>query len=157
MEVTFKQQFDKLTEAYIRGEVNPFDHCACFVGNLLNGNSGWVRSAPPAIKKMTCESLEDFTELLAEECKESVERIVEIEAEGLYTPEEIFFIEKTFMDAFWNGSLVKYQSVRREDQEYEDGLFEAFEKTLDLLKQIHESKGEVVEPFEFVKRELVPV
>lgn len=126
--ITFKQQFDKLTEAYIRGEVDAFDCKKCFVGNLLNGNGDW----------MDCRG--DIGELTDEK---GLKTIISIEANGFYTPLEIIQLEERFMD------LAPLPS-----RQHEDLLFEAFSKTLDLLKQIHESKGEIVEPFEFVKREL---
>src|SRR5258706_548549 len=37
---TYKEQFDKVTEAYINGTLEPYRSCACFIGNMLGG-SDW--------------------------------------------------------------------------------------------------------------------
>lgn len=50
--ITYKEQFDKLTRAYINDEVQPFENCACFVGNLLNKNAMWCL-AKPVFNNMT--------------------------------------------------------------------------------------------------------
>lgn len=40
---TFKEQYNKIVNAYLKGELNPWDGCACFVGNLLNNNKLAIR------------------------------------------------------------------------------------------------------------------
>jgi len=42
---------------------------------------------------------------------------------------------------------------RTHNKNYENDLYEAMERTLLLLKEIHESKGEIVEDYNFQKRE----
>lgn len=135
--ITFKQQFDKLTEAYIRGEVYPYEPCACFVGNLLNRTSDWCTRGGIIWKELYFHD---------ESSEEQMKRAVLRESGGFYTIHEIHLLEQTFLmnirtNREWNEPL------------YEEQLFKAFEKTLDLLKQIHESKGEIVEPFQFTKRQ----
>lgn len=39
--MTYKQAFDKITEAYIKGEIKPLNSKFCFCGNLCNNDSGW--------------------------------------------------------------------------------------------------------------------
>lgn len=38
---TFKEQFDKITEAYIKGEIKPYDASFCFCGTLCNNTRMW--------------------------------------------------------------------------------------------------------------------
>lgn len=124
---TYKQQFDKLTEAYIKGEVNPMDRCACFVGNLLGGKN-W----------------NDI-----------------IDRQGFYTADEIGNIEWEFM---FNSTKQKLgvrcwlrnfgdNPLAVPSAEDEQILFESFSHTLEVLKQIHISKGEIIDAApEFKKR-----
>lgn len=146
---TYKQQFDKLTAAYINGEVDPMDCQACFVGNMLNNKNEW------GLRLLTgLGSLHDFSpkyihKPVAIEC-------IEKEGEGMYTPDEIVQLENIFLKTIREngGNLLawkeRYPGVRAVDEE---ALFLAFEKTLDALKQLHISKGEDVEgEFIFVKR-----
>jgi len=123
----FLEQYSKIVGAYLRDELNPMSVCACFVGNLLNNNCAWNTGNP-----IGC---------------------IEKEANGLYTHEEIKQLERTFTyepdgSAEWfdlSGKILK-----------EEGLYKAMERTLLLLKKIHESKGEVVESYLFEKRQLEP-
>lgn len=150
--ITYKQQFDKLTEAYISGKVDPLNSCACFVGNLLNGDYKW------GIGRGVFGEVSN-----ADIIKESIER----EAEGFYTPQEIVDLEEKFLrsintardnpSAYSNCSKIHLKVIKGMplDAAEEEALFIGFEKTLDLLKQIHESKGEVVDaPPVFFKRKL---
>lgn len=141
--ITFKQQFDKLTEAYIRNEVNPYDSCACFIGNLLNNNDGWADALACGTARAVYKPAEIANAIRNENMLISV---IKNEAEGFYSPLDIVRLEKNFMDFFWG---------RPRCIEPEELLFMAFDSTLDMLKQIHESKGEIVEPFEFKQRQLL--
>src|SRR5688572_14773360 len=84
---TYKEQFDKITTAYINNELQPWQECACFIGNLLNGDSQWAAyriyepqgcsfTVPPAIPVFTLflESRNVF-----------------------YTPQEILDLENNFL------------------------------------------------------------
>ena len=136
---TYKEQFDKLTRAYIEDRVNPMKGCACFIGNLLNERGDWEggRSA-----SMLLSGEQDAVKLLNTNSSLIVKVVME-EANGLYTPLEIVQMEILFVRTFKKG------------KETEVALFMAFKKTLDLLKQIHQSKGEVIdETPKFTKREL---
>lgn len=160
--ITFKQQFDKLTEAYIRGEVNPNSPCACFVGNLLNRSTMWSNGR--IYTMLINERLEpSLCRPLSYDHLNSVIESIKHHSEGLYTLDEILSLEQRFMISYLDGG-----GSEKDDPIYdadidsesvfikpinEDALFVAFEKTLELLKQIHESKGEIVEPFEFTKRQ----
>lgn len=135
--ITFKEQFDKLTIAYINNEVRPYHACSCFVGNLLNGNHrwSWARGLSFGTITQITKRYEDAQVEIIKEC------------EGLYTVKELIYLESIFMDN------IKYVKVN--SPEYEGDLFKAFERTLDELKKIHISKGEKIdEEFTFKKREL---
>jgi len=38
---TFREQFDKITEAYIKGEIRPYDPSFCFCGTLCDNKYNW--------------------------------------------------------------------------------------------------------------------
>lgn len=143
---TFKTQFDKLTRAYIENKIIRTDSCFCFVGNLLNNNSNWANG------RGDIYWTDGTRNISAEDCiisKKIISEVIIKEAGGLYTPIEIIMLEGEFMS---NGRPDQYI----DDIDAEEALFRGFEKTLELLKQIHISKGEnIEEQFEFKKRELV--
>lgn len=139
--ITFEKQFNKLTEAYIKNEIKPWDACACFVGNILNNTNTWSfgRVCTYPANNKPYELVDNgviYNEIL-------------LYAEGFYTPEEIVDLENCFL-----GNITY---TKEGTEMYEESLFKAFEKTLDLLKEIHISKGEKIEPFEFKKRELATI
>lgn len=139
---TYKEQFDKITTAYFKDEVEPEQSCACFIGNLLNGNEGW----------------EDVRDFEREWTKDYVVTgylnpngywykrglaVIAIESGGLYNADQIVEMEKNFLTIWYNGGKT------------EDSLFLAMSSTLDMLREIHESKGEITEVQPFAKRQLV--
>lgn len=140
---TFKQQFDKLTEAYIKGEVDPFKDCACFVGNLLNGDGYWGLSrnldfdgSSYCILPKTYEGWVHKFGLMT----------IKKQSEGLYNQQDIIQLELLFLNTYVKNGGTGESDIN------EDALFKAFEVTLDLLKKIHISKGEQVEDCIFQKR-----
>lgn len=156
---TFKEQFDRLTSEYIAGNIYPYNGCACFVGNLLNGHDDWTacRVSEDGIRIMTFESSNfSFVYGNARVGKELIKK-------NGYSIHEIVRLEQTFLETLQEECPVESTYVFNEiftprdtkHPNYEPALFHAFEKTLDVLKEIHESKGEVVEPFAFVMRETV--
>lgn len=132
--LSYKQQFDKLTEAYIQDRVQPYSGCACFIGNLLDGRSEWLN----------CRGGYDFSK----GDYDSILVFVDLGEWNGYTSMEIIEMEKLFL-----GIIYKEWSIKGIG--WEDALFEAFEKTLELLKEIHTSHGEVIEETPaFNKRQL---
>jgi len=125
--ITYKEQFDKLTRAYISGEVIPKECKACFVGNLLNKTREW------AVKRFLDKTKPLYTW--------SAYNAFDLDPEyNFYTMMEICLMENNFMRKYIGD---------------EDALFIAFESTLELLKQIHISKGEVIDEVPvFKKRQL---
>jgi hypothetical protein len=131
--ITFKVQYEKLVKAYLRNEVVPDSACACFIGNLLNGDSSWILFKEAIEYQIPKEDLNIAVNAL------------KLESNDTYTPKEILYIEGAFM------------RVWRRYGRNEDALFKAFEHALMLLRQIHESKGEVIEDYRFKKRQLIAV
>lgn len=147
--LTFSEQKDKLINAYLKNEINPYDNCACFIGNLLNGNHGWAFARPLSMKALGCSE---------QECKirsyQAINTIMR-ESVGTYTLEEIYNLEKTFMDIIKKGGVGSaYNNYTPKE---EDVIFQAFSAALDHLQRIHESKGEVIEEFQFKQRKLQEV
>jgi len=157
---TYKEQFDKLTRAYISGEVDPWDCQACFVGNLLNNVGRWSDCRIGDIDIfMTGKGRIGFASWSNEyRFNKGVDTILE-ESSGLYTPQEIADIEAVFIKTIVDNGGRQYawkdEIVTPTDEE---ALFVAFEATLEFLKQIHISKGEVIDETPvFQKRQLKAV
>ena len=158
---SYKEQFDKLTRAYISNKVNPWDECACFVGNLLNNEGIWstmrfgnadeiISGASEPIRVFPNGFLTCTDVMKAENC-------IDKESAGLYTPEEICQLENMFIGVIVKsgGNYMAWQHNEIETAD-EQSLFTAFSKTLDLLKQIHLSKGEIIDEVpEFKRRVMV--
>lgn len=123
---TYKEQFDKITRAYIRDEIRPWENCACFIGNMLNNTSAWAFYRTCNGSTLVPCRATDFDPLYY-----------------FYTMQEICDLENNFLNAL---------NLRGD----EESLFAAMDSTLDMLRKIHESKGEIIETFEFKKRELQP-
>lgn len=153
---TYKEQFDKLTEAYIAGEVNPLDSCACFIGNLLNGKNEWGAG----------RAFTDEYECVIKQ-PQLIADCVAKEAGGLYTPYEIIDMEMLFLQTIsdWSPGAARrmFYSARKivvDDEslvteEDESALFHAFCVTLDRLKEIHISKGEVIDETPVFKKRVL--
>ena len=131
---TYKEQFDKITEAYIRGEIKPFNSTFCFCGTLApeeysnEGFKNWNDHDGRFNQKKHFYSLEQYGDM--EEALFS--------ALGAYT-----------------GRMSSFIKPCLESDEYEDVLFNGMCAALEVLKQIHISKGEVIdETPKFTKREL---
>jgi hypothetical protein len=134
--ISFKTQFDKLTRAYMTTGIDPHNPCFCFVGNLLNNTEEWFdgRGWKPGI-------INDD-----KYCVEIAECSIIKESKGLYSVREIVEIEAVFLNTYENtgGSEIAYGWGNPCDQD-EHALWIAFVKGIEKLKEIHESKGEVIE------------
>lgn len=151
--ITFKQQFDKLTEAYIKDEVHPYKNCGCFIGNLLNKTSGWSK----ARYNRNFRGGWEFTEICRKEMTEFATECIDRQSEGMYSIGQIYAMESTFLKVLNEETLNKDICNAKDiltHPNYEEALFKAFCAALDHLKLVHESKGEVVDEFSFKKREL---
>lgn len=153
----YKEQFDKLTRAYIANEVNPNQGCACFVGNLLNKNWDWEYGR--SISFSSEEKWKTRFKITKNDGQGLISMInaLHIESNNFYTPDDIIIIENCFLKTYYRNGGSSEDDLS-DGSVKEDALFIAFEKTLDRLKQIHQSKGEIVdEPPVFKKRNPSPV
>lgn len=169
---TYKEQFDKLCVAYISGKVDPFDCCACFCGNLLSGKGDWiectdrlaVRSGGALYDKSYYKYMSDMkVEAMEDNYNLAIDCIMH-ESENTYTPLQIAQLEALFLNTFQNhgglGNMNRDALIRtgywtlEMEQTSEDALFEAFQLTLEYLKQIHIANGETIDETPvFVKRQ----
>lgn len=152
--IPFKVQFDKLTRAYIEDKVDPYMPCACFIGNLLNGKGIWVsirKYQPFGFSELLPTCYQPYT--FANEGLKFVTKV----SEGTYSPKEIVILENLFLHTLEKNTVGRYmafsESLTLAHPKYEEALFKAFCVTLDKLKEIHESKGEIVDTFTFIKRQ----
>jgi hypothetical protein len=148
---TFKEQYDKLSEAYIHNRVDPYHNCACFIGNLLEGD-GWAdirHYATCGESGLVCPSSDSYID---------GEAFIKQHSDNTYSCEEILQMENLFLKTLETNTVGNKERICSDlvigHPNYEDALFKAFCVTLDLLKKIHESKREIVDQFTFTKREL---
>lgn len=138
---TFQEQYQKIVDAYYKEELEPWNGCACFVGNLLNKKDTWCNARYVEIGEMQTNS----------PILEEVLTFVNKESNGLYSYQEVINLEQNFLNIAYNR---KNSLWFVKGNQTEDSLFAAMESTLQMLRKIHESKGEVVKDYNFTKREL---
>lgn len=128
---TYETQFNKITEAYIKGNIKPWDDDFCFCGTLADGD--------------------DWTFLNQKSLSYTPVEFGKME-KALFSP---------FPEIKWsyNGRqkrscpLVKITQAK----DFEEKLFNGMCAALEVLKQIHIEHGEVIDnPQPFVKRTLTP-
>jgi hypothetical protein len=127
----YSEAYDKIIQAYFKDEIKPANATFCFCGTL-SGGSGW---------------------------KQEFEEIVEP-----YTYNEYGKMEKALFSAWPNiiqispghvPSALHVINRSRRLPDFEDKLFEGMCAALEVLKQIHISRGEVIdETPSFTKRQL---
>jgi hypothetical protein len=128
---TFRESYDLVIDAYFKDQINPYDNDFCICGTLA-GTAKWNNFGR--------------------------ERV------GPYSYGEYKRIEMGLLHGI-NIHLchIGAPMMKTHDKEFqatsvfEDALFYGMTKSLDVLKEIHESRGEVIESFEFKKRELATV
>lgn len=139
---TYREQYDKIVDAYIKDKLKPWDCIACFIGNLLNGKDDWAHGRTMTRgtnNVLVCDiSINDARVQLAQQC-------VDDESNGLYSLREICALEENFLN---------YISPLGIDGCSEQQLFEAMCSTLEMLRLIHISKGEDVDAIPLTKRVL---
>ena len=152
--MTYREAFNRITEAYINDRLDPYSPCACFIGNLLNTNR-WVywRDGDPCFGegiKINGADENDFRQLLKNiDCDlYELQDIIDMENNFLRIIHKKLNLSESFFDTHHILSYVEKQ------KNYEDVLFEAMESTLEMLKKIHERSGEIIDPISFKKREL---
>lgn len=139
---TFQEQYNKITSAYYKNELDPFEECACFVGNLLNRCGGWsfIRDFSSASLSINLGQTEYGQHMIFQH------------SEGLYSKQDILQLENNFIEKCFPDKTRNFLSNKEEATE--ENLFSAMESTLEMLRKIHEGKGEIIQDCEFHKREL---
>lgn len=126
---SYKTQFDKITEAYIRGEIKPLDAKFCFCGTLCDNSTKWAKNPE--------EEHNDFAGYLGND-------FVRME-KALLTTSFNYLWDKT------GGGILHAEELH--PQEYEDALFNGMTAALKVLKQIHIQRGEIIDETPvFIKR-----
>ena len=126
--LTYKQAFDKITEAYIKDEIQPFRNEFCFCGTLADGSAGWRH-----------RNINGY----------SVLEFVKMEDALLNT-----ISANTGGGPSWFRALI-CTSDMVEHSNYEDAIFLGMCAALEVLKQIHIERGEIIdETPTFTKRQL---
>ena len=132
--MTYKQAREKIIEAYFRDEIKPMNPNFCFCGTLCNNNSEWHRSTTNGVHN-------DFGGYLGVEYVKMERALLgKLKVKGYYAMES----DNPYVSA--------------NDPRYEDRLFEGMAAALEVLRQIHEERGDptVKEVHElFQKRELI--
>lgn len=133
---TYQQQFDKITEAYIRDEIKPLSKLFCFCGTLSND---WMKGD----KNYSYKEYADMEEAL-------FSTIPEIEYMGKGTLSTSKFAASI-------GLLDFLDEPEKQIPNYEDKLFSGMVAALEVLKQIHIERGEVIDtPPQFIQRTFKP-
>lgn len=139
---TYKEQFDKITSAYINNELNPWKCSACFVGNLLNGSADWAE-----FRELNDNAPYEWQSRMIPSEHKIARKCLIIESGGIYSIQEIEILELNFLNMI--GDL------KKGDDGYEESLFKAMDYTLEYLRQIHINKGEIIDDAPvFEKRKL---
>jgi len=147
---TYLEMYNKIVGAYMRNELNPFKPCACFIGNMLNGKSGWACARSFDENGRGHKEIYFFSEETIKQSNLALE-----EVNSFYTIEDIIYLEDLFLNTLHNKWIKMYPFEVKMLHDYEDRLFRAMEVTLEALKELHIEKGEVVENPIFTKRQLV--
>lgn len=126
--LTYQQARDKIIEAYFKGEIWPLNASFCFCGTLCDNDSSWCKSPMESHNNSHGYKGAEF---------------VKMETALLRT-----------MQSQLGGSI----GSSCNHPEYENILFNGMSAALDVLKEIHKSRGENVDdPAPFVKRQLEKV
>lgn len=162
---TFIQQYDKIVAAYMNNILNPLCPTYCFVGNMFNGSNIFTRLR--RYENFTVKPHSWFYRKISSSIQHEIfVRMFENKDNMyFYTLKEIISLEKLFLDTIYrkdreikrlsnkihpdSTAWVLYPTAQKR---FEDKLYLAMEKTLELLKAIHESKGEEIPSYSFYKR-----
>lgn len=137
--MTFEQARTKIIDAYFRDEIKPFDAQFCFCGTLSPDRNWYMQEYPNEGNRYN------------------------------YSVNEYGRLEAALFSVFpkvthsGTAGLVNYRGepdtyIKQLGSRYEDILFAGMSAALDVLKTIHEERGEIIDPTPvFSKREVVTV
>lgn len=132
--LTYRQAFDKITEAYIRGEIIPVDSNFCFCGTLSPNRGEWNQLCGFSYGNPKPDFLS-----------------FKYKNEEPYTLWEYKQMEWALIN-----NKNEYAMKNNVDYAGEDALFAGMCAALEVLKEIHRARGEDVDEVPvFTKRELL--
>lgn len=133
--LTYKQAYDKIIDAYFKDEIKPLAGEFCFCGTLNDNNINWCGSFVNG--EPLPYSLEDFSRM----------------EDALFEPLLPLGVDKIEQTRWVTGGYIgrlPYGSPW-----YETALFAGMTAALEVLKQIHTERGEIIDEVPvFAKREL---
>lgn len=143
--LTYQQAYDRIITAYFKGEIEPYNKQFCFCGTLAwqarRYNNSWAHSIYDYsdLKKMEGALLLTISEEMTSFIPQMKDNKYANMVEDIGMP--------------YTNSL---REVLKKHPKYEDALFKGMCAALEVLKQIHRSRGENVDEYipEFKKREL---
>lgn len=155
--MTYQEAWQRITTAYVNGQLDPYIECACFVGNLLGGSGwGWCRMLNEHHSRVL-----DVNRMPNREFRLNVLQAYEYVAErgdNMYSPADIAYLEDTFLSTITKTAdkdvSLRIMTVHKDDIRYEDALYEAMVVTLEELRKIHIAKGENVDQIFLSQRKL---
>lgn len=144
--MNYKESYDKVIDAYFKDEIQPYHPRFCVCGNLSNKSENWGRSgySNPELRKVEAALL------------------VTIHAETVgFIGDPIFVEDHSY--GMEGNHLAFYERAQANGGEYEilnhpnyeNALFKGMCAALNVLKEIHRSRGEDVDNLPaLTKREL---
>lgn len=134
---TYKEQYDKIVEAYFRDEIKPYEPKFCFCGNLCDNTDRWFNYFSPS-KHNPSHGYGGV-------------QLFKMEAALLDTIKN-----ELSLDEFneWSDEFDSCKEPEKHPQ-YETALFNGMTAALEVLRQIHAERGDVTAiEIPLVKREL---
>lgn len=130
----YKTQFDKITVDYISGNIKPYDSNFCFCGTLNHHCGGWQFGDG-----------DNYSEEQFYKMEEVLLKTIAEETVGLK------YVKGNYYAVGKNNPRDRIQ----DHQNFENALFNGMCAALNVLKQIHIERGEVIDEVPvFKKREL---
>lgn len=128
--MNYTQAYSKIIDAYFKDEIRPMSTEFCFCGTLNNNNSNWVEKITEGFKR----SQHNYS-------KTEYERM----EEALIIPIMPLGIAKEGRGCGKWCKLVSSSEIEGHPN-YESLLFAGMSAALDVLKQIHIERGEIIDP-----------
>lgn len=124
--MTYNEAYNKIIDAYFRDEIKPLLASFCFCGTLCNNSEEWFRSSS--------HRHNDYAGYL-----------------GI----EFVKMENALTETIRKELGTQICRSDRSSKEYEDALFKGMSAALDVLKEIHIQRGEIIDkPVQFKKRRI---
>lgn len=134
---TYREQYDKIIEAYFRDEIEPYDGNFCFCGTLAGGCVYWSRHDIEPSDFRDFETYK-YTTLQFARMEDALLLTIRKETVG-YSLDGEHFKQLYALSYFGERETIKRHS------NYETALFNGMCAALDVLRQIHIERGENVD------------